>query len=592
MRARSRALWLRLSLLLLVSLGPSAAGQDHDWFKATARLAKEMARPGEAIQAEVAIEVKQGYHLTKDMTKVVVSAPEGISVGQIETPTPKRLNIPSLGGEMEVYEGKGVFSVPLQIGKTVSPGEKEIKLTLTYQGCSETACFLPTEKEFPLKLTVEAGEAVPSQVAPPPSAGEPSRSEKLGLSERFSSALSEGNYVVAGILAFFAGILLSLTPCVYPIIPITVGVIGAGAGAKKSRGFFLSIVYVLGIATMFSILGVVAASTGSMFGEAAGSQKFVAPLAALFVILGFGMMGAFDLQLPPAIAEKFGGKKGAGIVGVFLMGFLGGVIVSPCGAPLIAVLLLHVAKTGDRLLGFIMFFVMSWGLGILFIVIGTFSGVVAALPRSGGWMEVVKKAMGVAIIAAALYYGRILVRPEAMGAVVAVLLVVAGIYLSDFLKHGFKAHKGALTLGFLTVVGGILAGAWIGTPEKAQGKNQVEKDSPIAWVHSVAEADSRAITEKKPQLLDFGAEWCTQCKRLDQVTFRDPRIVEQAKGFIMVKVDYESKTPEVERLKTEHGIVTLPTILFKNSNGEVVKDDIIREFVTADQLLEHMKRIR
>ncbi|NOZ24178.1 MAG: thioredoxin fold domain-containing protein [Planctomycetes bacterium] len=585
----------RLFLLLLCIALPAqtpAAAQDKEWIKTSCSLDREQVRPGETVNAQVTVEIKEGYHLTKNQTKVSVDAPKGVQSGKIIEPATKRRNLPALGGEVESYEGKGTFIVPLHIAGTASPGEKEIKVKLVYQGCSRTACFLPAEKEFTLHLTVQAGTVPQTRPVPSAEPSKPDVKKDRSLTARFSKALGAGSYGAAAMLAFLAGILLSLTPCVYPMIPITIGIIGTGAGGSRSRGFVLSLVYVLGIATMFSTLGVIAGATGSIFGQAAGNPKFVAPLTALFVVLGFAMMGAFELQLPPALVGKFGGKKGAGIVGVFLMGFLGGVVVSPCGAPVIFAALAYVSQTGNVFLGFIVFFAMALGLGILFIIIGTFSGVLASLPRSGGWMEVIKKAMGVALIAGALWYGRILIRPNAFPSVIVVAAIMSGIYLSEILKQGLKAPKGLLALSVITILLGILAGLWIGTP-KPTPTAKTEDASPIPWMNSVMEAESRSITEQKPILIDVWADWCVKCEELAQTTFRDPRVVEEIKRFIPVKLDFsDTKSPQVEKWKQEYGIQQLPTVLFMDRNGELQKDLTVHDYISPEEMLKRMRQVK
>lgn len=578
-----RAFCLLAVVLALAGFGGLDRARGEDWVQFSASLDKTEARPGETVTAQVVMEIKSGYHLTKSETRVTVDGVPGVRVGQVVAPQAKRQDMPALGGTSEFYEGRAIFTVPLQIEPGATPGETPIKVRIAYQGCSATACFLPSEKEIPLVLKVLPAEGA-AKCCPTPTAAE-------AAPEPVQPAKSSRR-ILDVILAFFGGIALCFTPCVYPMIPITIGVIGAGAGKSRGRGFVLSVVYVLGIVTMFSILGLVAASSGGVFGTVASSPKFVAPLAALFVILGFGMMGAFDLQLPPAISDRLGGRKSAGVTGVFLMGFLAGVVASPCGTPVLAAILLDVARTGDKLYGVIRLFAMGWGLGLLFILVGTFSGVLSALPKSGGWMEVVKKTLGVVIIGASLHYAEVLLRPEAFAPVVVVMMLVAGVYVSSILREGLHAPKGLLVLGALTIAAGVFWAVGVGAPASDGEGDSMESASPIPWLRSEKEAWEKAAAEKRPMFIDFSAGWCTQCKRLDRETFCDPAVVEEAKRFVCLKLDFSKNTPEVEKQRDKYEAVTLPTVAWVGSDGKLRKDETIREFIPPDKFLEIMKRIR
>lgn len=221
-----------------------------------------------------------------------------------------------------------------------------------------------------------------------------------------AKALADQGLWAALLLVFFAGMMSSLTPCVYPLIPITLGLFGARKAASRWQGFRLSLVYVLGIVVTYSVLGVAAASAGVVFGAAMQSPWVVGAIAVLFAALGLSSLGAFQINLPSTLRNRLGAVKGGGYAGAFGMGLVAGVIAAPCVGPIVAGILLLVAQQADVWLGFGLLATFAFGMGQLFLVLGTFSSAIAALPKSGGWMDGVKTVFGVVFLGMALYYAR------------------------------------------------------------------------------------------------------------------------------------------------------------------------------------------
>lgn len=221
-------------------------------------------------------------------------------------------------------------------------------------------------------------------------------------------ALREHGIWTALVLVFLAGLMSSLTPCVYPLIPITIGLFGAKTAATRMEGFRLSFVYVMGIVLTYSVLGVMAASAGSVFGGAMQSPWVIGAISILFVVLGLGSLGLFQMRLPAALQNQLGLVHGSGYWGAFFMGLVAGVIAAPCVGPIVAGILLLVAAEQDVFLGFTLLATFAFGMGQLFLILGTFSSALARLPKSGGWMDGVKTVFGIVFIGMGLYYGRFL----------------------------------------------------------------------------------------------------------------------------------------------------------------------------------------
>ena len=256
--------------------------------------------------------------------------------------------------------------------------------------------------------------------------------------------INEKGYVIAFVLVFFWGVLLSFTPCVFPMIPITISVIGAKGIGNPLKGFVLSLFYVLGIAITYAILGLVAASTGSAFGAAMQKPIVLWAVVIIFFVMSLSMFGLFELQLPTAFTSKIGdlgSKNKGGIIGAFLFGIVAGAIAGPCITPVIFGLLTFVAQSGNLLLGFFLFFTLALGMGMLFIFIGTFPGLLASLPKSGKWMDEVKKLMGLILLGAAIYYLKLLVSLKILLLISSIILISLGIFFGGFFKP--KNSKGA-----------------------------------------------------------------------------------------------------------------------------------------------------
>jgi thiol:disulfide interchange protein DsbD len=382
-------------------------------------------------------------------------------------------------------------------------------------------------------------------------------------------ALSAG--VSAGTFAalFLGGILTSLTPCVYPLIPITVSIFGARQAEHRGRSVALSATYVAGIAAMFSALGLFAALSGKAFGAFLSSPAVIAVLAVFLVALAASMFGAFEIALPSALQQKLSSVKAAGFAGAFGMGLVAGIIAAPCTGPVLAGVLTYVAAQRNAVLGFWMLFTYAIGMGLLFFVLGATS---LRLPRSGPWMETVKSVLGIALVAAAFalvmpFLPRpgslpLSARSVAIGAgLLAFAGVVAGALSLSF--HGGSREK-ATKLGalLLLLLGVGLRFGWLGEPDS-------EKPFAIPWLHDERLAVQQSRATGKPLLIDFFAEWCAACKELDVHTWADPTVAKEvADRFVPLKIDSTEESDENDTLQKKYGVPGLPTVLMMACRDE------------------------
>jgi thiol:disulfide interchange protein DsbD len=426
--------------------------------------------------------------------------------------------------------------------------------------------------------------------------------QSIGPSADLSSklGLASGVGAVTFAVLFLAGVLTSLTPCVYPLIPITVSVFGAREPEHRARSVALSATYVAGIALTYSVLGIVAALSGRAFGSALSSPVAVAILALFLLALAASMFGAFDLNLPASLQQRLGIVRGAGFAHALGMGLVAGIVAAPCTGPVLAGVLAYVATRRSAVLGFWMLFSYALGMGLLFFVLGATS---LKLPRSGAWMETVKSVLGVALVALAVGLVLPLVReplqlpvgPGAVAVASAALAFVAvfggALSLSFHATRREQVVKGATLLVLLGAV--ALRMGWVAKPHVPE----------IPWLRDERSAVAQARATGKGLLVDFSAEWCAACKELDEHVFSDPAVkAEVAERFVPLKIDATDETDEIARLEAKYGVPGLPTVLLMACNEPVPSPQEcsvprdgpgrVTGFIPPSEMIERMRSVQ
>jgi thiol:disulfide interchange protein DsbD len=540
------------------------------------------------------INVPTGFHVFSDETlSVNMPSLKGVTWGVPKVPK----------GEMEedrpVLRGALRIEIPVDLTRD-APAAVRGTLELRWQACQEfgdKVCFLPIKDAVPFDLAVKSAPGTALAVAPaeppatlpapsaaPEPAGEgyipvpargqtptpavsPTAPKAEGYEARFAKAARE-NVPLALLLAFLFGVLSSLTPCVYPVIPITVAYIGSRSEGKgRSAGFFLSLAFVAGLALVYAVLGAVSAKAGQAFGALTQTPWVGLPIAALFFALSLSMFNLFEFKTPAALTNRIEATKrkgkGRGFVGAFLIGALSGLVASPCIGPLILAILVVVAATGSVALGFLYLFVYALGLGVLFIVIGTFSGVLASMPKSGGWMDGVRVLFGALILAAAFYFAGLYL-PKTAFLVVGLLALWAVVL---FLLFGAKRHFFGLPMR----VAGILlcALAFVAVlsllPSMARGT-----EDGVAWQSSLDAGLAAAKAQGKPALLDMRADWCVACVELEKKTWPDAGVQKWLGTVVPIRLDMTKNTDADQAIMQRYGVKGLPTVLLLSSEGQVI----------------------
>jgi thiol:disulfide interchange protein DsbD len=488
----------------------------------------------------------------------------------------------------KVFQGEVPVVMKFKLDKSLIPGDYPLKINFGYQLCAETGnrmCFLPQNGDTTLTISI-----VPANVTPIPSAEKyfannisdstliRSQAE-TSLEERFATALGEGS-VLAFILVFIAGVLTGFTPCVYPVIPLTVGYIGARAQGKKLRGFVLSLFLVLGIATVYSILGIIASATGSFFGAYTQHPAILIFVAVIFAGMGVSMLGAFDIALPASWQTKMQTER-KGFLGAYLVGMITGLVAAPCVGPVLVALLAWVAKSGNLLLGFTLLFTYAIGIGVLFIIIGTFVGVLASLPRAGNWMETVKRLFGALLIAGAILIIKPLLPLEWYLLVWGIFLIFVGVIfkaIEPLITETKIFHYISKSIALLILIMGILFFSrglsyiykW-DEPSK-QTAPLTTQNSNIDWIVNDAEiAFSQAKNESKSLVMDFYADWCSACREMEEITWVNSKIIARNKEFVFLKIDLTKPSAEMNAIQRKYNVQGLPTVILFDKDGNEVR---------------------
>ncbi len=576
---------------------------------------------GKSIPIALVIQIKSPWHINSFTPKeeflipttLALSAPEGVSFGKMQYPEALEKQFEFSETPLWVYEGEAVVYTTIAIDPDYTGNTVTITGKITYQACDDHTCLAPTEKTLTFTLPVaNPGETVTAinpelfQNRPEPMGAANSPSATSTNDNELARTIQEKGLLLAFIVIFISGLALNLTPCVYPLIPITISYFGGQAGGKKGSLLTHAIIYILGMAITYSLLGVIAALTGSILGGWLQHPVVLLFIAAVMVALALSMFGLYEITVPPALAN-FAGQSKQGYFGTFFMGLTVGIIAAPCIGPFVLALFTYVGTQGDPVLGFFMFFVLALGLGIPFVLLAVFSGSLQRLPRSGAWMVWVRTIFGFILTAVAIYFLHPLIKNELWYmSLLAANFILAGIYLawiepsktSGLLFPVVRnvVGMGLVLLGLFFAIDGLNTHIDARFNEFASNLQQNNGGTlalpEIDWQPYSEAAVKQAAAEGKPIFIDFFADWCIPCKELDKFTFKDERIIALSKNFVNLKVDLTSMgDPRVQALKQQYNIKGVPTLIFLDKNGTEIPGTRIVGFIEAEELERIMQNV-
>ena len=526
-------------------------------------------------------------------------------------------------GNMEVFHRSFPAEVNLQ---RTNKAAQTVKLDATYQGCSDAGlCYPPITKQFTLQLPAVdslTASVSPAKLQPSPtpatrdasitSAVQPNPEMLIPADNiaqgdnpaneqsQIAKLFKQGNYWLIIPFFFGAGLLLALTPCMFPMVPILSGIIvGRGHKITHAHGFFLSLAYVLGMALTYAAAGVVAGLSGELLSSALQTPWVLGSFAAVFVVLSFSMFGFYELQLPSALQNKLSDSgnnlHGGHLSGVFVMGALSAIIVSPCVAAPMAGALIYISQTGDAVLGAIALFTLALGMGVPLLVIGASAGTL--LPKAGAWMESVKRLFGVLMLAVAIWLISPLIPLSVQMLLWAALLILSSIYMYalDALPHNVsgwhKLWKGigilALLLGIAYLIGALSGARDMFRPLGGFGTGQAtETTLQFTRIKNIAELEAHiAQAGGKSVMLDFYADWCVSCKEMERFAFSDAKVHAKLKNTLLLQADVTANNDDDKALLKRFALYGPPAILFFDKQGREQGEQRVTGYQDTTQFL-------
>lgn len=557
-------------------------------------LSMDSIHPGSEVKVAVKVTINPTWHINSNRpnddflipSKLEISSPEKITLVKIVYPKGKELKFDFSEKPLSVYENEITLGALIRIPAEIKPGEYKVIFTLEYQACNNQTCMPPNSIADTLAIVVVDKTAANNEVNQDMfkqidlNYSEQPQAAPTQNDDSIFSTLEKSGLLLSLIFVFLGGLALNLTPCVYPLIPITVGYFGGQAEGKTSKLAAMGLLYVLGMALTYSVIGVVTALSGAVFGALLQNTFVIIFIALIFILLSLSMFGVYEFQLPNWLVMKAGGAKG-GLFGAFFMGLTMGIVAAPCIGPFVLGLVTYVAAKADVFTGFLLFFVLALGLGLPYFILAIFSGKIKQLPKAGEWMEGVKHIFGLLLLGMAAYFVLPILPKNISHYLLPMFGIIAALYLLfvDKLANNIRGFRIFKTL-FSLVIFTLAVFALLPSEKKS-----------IEWQKFSEQKILQAKADGKPVIIDFYADWCIPCKELDAATFSNPKVIEESKRFVGLKADMtKSVSPEVDVMRTKFKIIGVPTIILIDSQGKEAKR--FTGFITAEEFLKYLKEVK
>jgi thiol:disulfide interchange protein DsbD len=525
-------------------------------------------RTGDVVEGVITARIADGWHINSNRPTESYAIPTVLVLDNAEL-----LSVVYPQHEMRSFqftEGKpiAVYTGTAQVPFTARLKGSSLHATLRYQACSDRICLPPNTAEGEISLTARPSPAAAQLTLP---AGE-GRGEGQAAPEpppdRLAATFASSGLPLTLIILFVGGLALNLTPCVFPLIPITLGFFAMQSDGRRAHRFALSAMYVLGIVITYSALGVAAALGGKMFGAWLQLPAVLIAFALLMLVLAASMFGAYEIQPPRWIANRSGGR--AGMAGALTMGLAIGIVAAPCVGPVVISLLTLVAQIGKPVIGGVMFASLAFGLGFPYLV------ALNALPSPGEWMVQVKKAMGFVLVAMAFYFLRPLTGDDVFRWGVVLSLLVGSGFL--FISRGTAGRAMRLACASLLLVAGVA----FAIPTRG---------AEVQWTPYEASALAAARAAGKPAVIDFTADWCIPCKELDARTFSNRAVAAELGRFARIKADVTQNNDATAALMRQYGVIGPPTVIFVDPQGRELRELRLVGFEKPEAFLTRLRAV-
>jgi thiol:disulfide interchange protein DsbD len=572
----------------LFAAPPAHAVKADELVKITSATIDPPLKAGGASTLEVAATVIEGWHINSDKpfsedyipTKVETRGPVSVTPGAIKYPAAETMALdPAAGGDkISVFGGDLKFEVPLKAGADFAPKPGDaITVTIDYQGCNNNECLRPASVSTTVALAAPgaAAGAIESIAA---GGGVPRGGGGDDSDGALEHIFLNHGWFLGFLAVFLGGLALNLTPCVYPLIGVTIAYFGNQGGGHR-RVMYLAIVFVLGIALMFSSVGVAVAMSGGLFGAALRNPFVLVALSIMLLTLAASSFGVFVLQPPQWMLQRAGSAH-PGYAGAFLMGLGMGVVAAPCIGPIVLGLLLMVEKSGSALFGFALFFTLAMGLGLPYIGLAMAAGHIRRLPRSGEWLTWVEHLFGFVLVGLALYFLDPVVPNNLMTRFLPYYAAGAGIYLGFISREG-RSWRPFLVIRSALGVVALAALAFLLYPRQTPEKLRFEPFN--------SELLASATVARKPVLIDFSADWCIPCREMEHSTFVDPSVVSEAKRFVRMKANLTAQDKKTEDLTSKFEIQGVPTTMLIDSSGKVLERKV--GYIGPQEMLTDLRQV-
>ncbi len=582
----------------------NAFSQETEHLNIKSYTDKEVYSEKDTVNIALKLTIKEKYHINSyqvddpTLIKTTIDFDKGdFDLLNVFFPADKLLKFEFSESKIRVYEGENYIGLKLIPTKSLADGEYPINLKFNYQACDNAVCYPPKTVDINIKIKLSKenfSKALSNKETfakidfSKPSEIKKEETQKLTENtriegqnpdeEKVSDFIQERGLFLGLIFIFLGGLALNLTPCIYPLIPITISYFGAQASGNKMQSIMMGIFYALGMAITYSALGLFAALTGSLLGTALQNPFVIIGVALVLAVLATSMFGLWEIRVPQKLALA-GNKNRSGFIGSLLMGFLVGFIAAPCIGPFVLSLLVYVGKIGNPFMGFLLFFVLSMGLGLPYIFLAAFSSAINKLPRSGEWMIGVKIIFGFILVGMAINTLEPIIPKAIFSYLFPLFIILSGIYLIVFDKNGHTSQV-FMKIKYIISIIAIIYGSWILKPES----NSAE----VQWnsLNSVESIENSIKSKGLPVMIDFYADWCAQCKELDKYTYTDKDVADLSKSFNNIKIDL---TKENKGIAEKYNIKGLPVVIFMNAKGEEIKELRVTGFLKPDEFIKKMK---